>query len=59
MNIEKAKKESQIRKFETTKIELQIKVAERLEDIARIEKLINEQDETIEKVRIEIEKIGE
>ncbi len=59
MSVAKLKKELQLKKFEASKFEIEIKIAERLEDIQRLKESVSEWDESIEKIKTEINLMGE
>jgi len=55
MSLENKKKQLMIKRAETAKFELELKIEERKEDIKRIEEHIKLQDEIIEKLTKELE----
>lgn len=54
MNLELERKKLDLKKLETTKLEFEYKVLERLADIDRIKISIEKQDDAISKIREEI-----
>lgn len=54
-NLALEKKKLDLRKIETSKLEFEYKILERLADIDRIKKSIEEQNKAIEKIKNEIE----
>jgi peptidoglycan hydrolase CwlO-like protein len=54
-NLALEKKKLDLRKIETSKLEFEYKILERLADIDRIKKSIEEQDKAIQKIKNEIE----
>ena len=59
MSVEKMKKQLQLQKFEASKLEIDIKIAERMEDIDRLKMLSSEWQENIDKMKLEIKNIRE
>jgi uncharacterized coiled-coil protein SlyX len=54
MNVAKLKKQLQLKKFESSKFEIEIKIAERTADIDRLKESVSEWDEAIEKIEDEL-----
>lgn len=54
MNLELEKKKLDLKKLETSKLEFEYKVLERLSDIERIKESIAKQEEAIQKIQDEI-----
>jgi len=51
MNIEKMKIKLTIKKYETTNMELGVRIAEREEEIARLKKTIKENQDTMDRMK--------
>lgn len=59
MNLKLSKKQLDLQKLETSKLELEYKILERMADVERIQKTINKQNEHIEILKKEIRELGE
>ena len=57
MNLELEKKRLDLQKLETSKLEFEYKVLERLADIDRIKKSIQKQDDAIQKIKEQIKQM--
>lgn len=57
MSIEIKKKELELRRVETARFEMEIKIAERLEEIERLTQHIKVQEETEIKLKNELQKL--
>lgn len=53
-DLEKAKKELELRKVETAKLEMEFRILERMDDIKRLEENIKVQDNRIEEINQEL-----
>lgn len=59
MNLKLSKKQLDLQKLETSKLELEYKILERMADVERIQETINKQNEHIEILKKEIRELGE
>lgn len=57
MNLELEKKRLDLKKLETSKLEFEYKVLERLADIDRIKKSIEKQDDAIQNIKQQIKEM--
>jgi SMC interacting uncharacterized protein involved in chromosome segregation len=59
MNLKLSKKQLDLQKLETSKLELEYKILERMADVERIQETINKQNEHIEILKKEIRELKE
>lgn len=57
MSLEKKKKEMELRRVETARMELELKIEERMDEIKRLQEHVQIQLEKEQQLKIEIQKI--